>query len=374
MLSDFLPQIIKTTDKVEFYKVVARLIASINDSHAYPTVNGQDIMKTFEIDKGYPIPFSMAVIDSQVVLTKVDTTVLNCGFVDGDILLSIDGQDAFATLESFIPYIPSSNKNVTYDHLLGFMGVLRGWTNGSTSHFEVLRDKDTLNISAQSHKINWSNVDYGKNPNYYPVKSYCRLNNNVGYLNVPEIEHNNVGAALDSILNCKAIIIDIRGYTKGFNSYEHGAYFIPTGTHYVNIYKPSPINAGEFTKDETGIVDYADVLSKIKQPYSGNVVLLVNERTFSATEFIAMSLQSAGQNVVTIGSQTGGTDGNTIQIRLPYNITTSYSGLGIEYPDNTKTQRTGVRVDHVVKPTVPGVKDGRDEVMEYAISYIENNF
>jgi hypothetical protein len=46
---------------------------------------------------------------------------------------------------------------------------------------------------------------------------------------------------------------------------------------------------------------------------------------------------------------------------------TSFSGLGIYYPDNTNTQRVGVKIDIQVKPTIKGIKEGRDEVMEKAL-------
>ena len=37
------------------------------------------------------------------------------------------------------------------------------------------------------------------------------------------------------------------------------------------------------------------------------------------------------------------------------------------YPDGTETQRKGVRIDKEVKPTIKGIKEGRDEVLEEAL-------
>jgi hypothetical protein len=48
------------------------------------------------------------------------------------------------------------------------------------------------------------------------------------------------------------------------------------------------------------------------------------------------------------------------------------SGLGIEYPDGTRTQRNGVKIDYEIKPTIRGVKLGKDELLSKAVSLIEN--
>ncbi|MBX5461165.1 MAG: hypothetical protein IRZ28_08750 [Steroidobacteraceae bacterium] len=46
------------------------------------------------------------------------------------------------------------------------------------------------------------------------------------------------------------------------------------------------------------------------------------------------------------------------------------SGLGVFYPDRRPTQRIGIVPDIVVKPTIEGIRDGRDEVLEAAIRQI----
>jgi C-terminal processing protease CtpA/Prc len=37
------------------------------------------------------------------------------------------------------------------------------------------------------------------------------------------------------------------------------------------------------------------------------------------------------------------------------------------YPDKTETQRKGVKIDIEIKPTIEGLKQGRDEILEKAI-------
>ena len=73
-----------------------------------------------------------------------------------------------------------------------------------------------------------------------------------------------------------------------------------------------------------------------------------------------------------IGSQTAGSDGDITNIVLPGAKYTMISGLGVYYPDGRTTQRIGVKLDEVVEPSLKGIKDGRDEVLDRAIKIINN--
>ena len=46
------------------------------------------------------------------------------------------------------------------------------------------------------------------------------------------------------------------------------------------------------------------------------------------------------------------------------------SGIGVFYPDKRPTQRVGIIPDQEVKPTIAGVRAGRDEVLEAALRNI----
>jgi C-terminal processing protease CtpA/Prc len=103
--------------------------------------------------------------------------------------------------------------------------------------------------------------------------------------------------------------------------------------------------------------------------YGGKVIVLVNEETQSSSEYATMLLQVADK-VKTIGSQTAGADGNVSQIEF-LGFKSKMSGLGVFYPDETETQRKGVKIDIEVLPTIKAIQEGRDEVLEKALEYIK---
>jgi C-terminal processing protease CtpA/Prc len=106
-----------------------------------------------------------------------------------------------------------------------------------------------------------------------------------------------------------------------------------------------------------------------KKPFSGKMMVLANEVTQSLGEFTVMAFKATG-NASIIGSQTAGADGRITDIFLPGGLKTGISGYGVYYPNKTETQRIGIVPDIEVKPTINGIKEGRDEMLEKAIEMI----
>jgi C-terminal processing protease CtpA/Prc len=71
-----------------------------------------------------------------------------------------------------------------------------------------------------------------------------------------------------------------------------------------------------------------------------------------------------------VGSTTAGADGNISPIPLPGNLRSVISGIGVFYPDKRPTQRVGIIPDVEARPTVEGIRAGRDEVLEQALRLI----
>jgi len=86
-------------------------------------------------------------------------------------------------------------------------------------------------------------------------------------------------------------------------------------------------------------------------------------------EYFAMAFRAVPKKNI-IGSTTAGIDGNVSDFVFPGRITTLITGIGIYSPDGRETQRVGIIPDIEAKPTIQGIRDGRDEVLEKAIEVI----
>jgi Peptidase family S41 len=166
------------------------------------------------------------------------------------------------------------------------------------------------------------------------------------------------------IKNTKGLIIDDRNYPSDFIIYELSNYLLPDSIPFVKFSNGSVEHPGLFTFTKA-----LNAGKNNKDYYKGKVVVLLNEISQSSAEFHAMAYR-VHPNVTVIGSTTAGADGNVSQISLPGGIRTGISGIGVYYPDGKETQRIGIVPDIEVKPTIAGIKSGRDELLEKAIEII----
>ena len=60
------------------------------------------------------------------------------------------------------------------------------------------------------------------------------------------------------------------------------------------------------------------------------------------------------------------------QSHLPGGIFSYISGIGVYYTNGEETQRKGIRIDLEVTPTIQGIKNGKDELLERAIDIINS--
>ena len=103
--------------------------------------------------------------------------------------------------------------------------------------------------------------------------------------------------------------------------------------------------------------------------YEKPVVLLINENTQSNAEYTTMSLRT-GENVTVLGSNSVGADGNVTYLPLLNGKNLTFTSLGVYTPEMGQTQRIGLSPDIEVYPTIQGIKEERDELMEAAIEYL----
>ena len=97
--------------------------------------------------------------------------------------------------------------------------------------------------------------------------------------------------------------------------------------------------------------------------------MLIDERAFSASEHTGLLFEAANGTTF-VGSPTMGANGDVTTLTLPGNIIISFSGHDVRHADGRQLQRVGL-VPHIeVRPTIKGIRDGRDEVLERARKFL----
>jgi len=45
-----------------------------------------------------------------------------------------------------------------------------------------------------------------------------------------------------------------------------------------------------------------------------------------------------------------------------------FFSIGVYYPNGQETQRVGISIDKVITPSIQGIIDGKDKLLEYAVN------
>jgi C-terminal processing protease CtpA/Prc len=105
------------------------------------------------------------------------------------------------------------------------------------------------------------------------------------------------------------------------------------------------------------------------EKYRGRTVMLIDERAMSQAEHMGLFLKAANGTTF-IGTPTAGANGDVARFTIPGGITISFSGHDIRHPDGRQLQRAGLQPDIEARPTIAGIRSGRDEVLERALEYL----
>lgn len=241
-------------------------------------------------------------------------------------------------------------------------------SNMLENNLTYIRDNDTITQRVIFDKGDLLWEEYQKQFRKYAKKQVgVWLSDSIAYIDLAKI-YTNATMSLVPLINSKGIIIDLRCYPN--NSYQDICnFFLTQEKDFFKFTYPDMCSPSSFlltTKKAQKIGNY-----KIEHIYKGKLVILVDETTQSHGEFTAMALQTI-PNSVTIGSRTAGTDGNVSTINLPDGASTTFSGIGIYYPDGTETQKRGVKIDIEVLYTLKNVRDEIDPMIKRAMNYINN--
>ena len=360
VLKDFIPQFIATENAEQYTLVTLRLIATIKDTHA----NIFNNYPTLESIKGkYRVPFRADFVEDKLIVSGYRTDSL--GIQDrvkiGDIIVSINGESIEKLVKRYLPITPASNyetqlRDLPWNYLMR--------SNNDEMQFVVKRNGKLIKLNVTTLK--------GKStyraPGQKEKAAYYLINDQIGYVNAGKYRNSEMPQMKKMFAKAKGIIVDIREYPSDLMAYTFANYFKSAKSLFVKISLVDYSNPGTFV-----IADSAyNGPAKNDDLYNGKVVVIVNSDTQSQGEFTTMALQSSS-NVSVIGSQTAGADGEVTTIVLPGGISTRISSRGIFYPDNSPTQGTGVKIDFIVKPTIKGIIDRKDELLEKAINILTNN-
>jgi len=234
---------------------------------------------------------------------------------------------------------------------------------GPAGDFEIEVEKADGSMQTYTLYRNYSDFyDFQVNATNDPSWTTIELEDcEVGYVNMGLLEVSEITLMRLNLWSKDAIIFDIRNYPNG-TMWNMIPYLYDHPIDIASFTTPNPSYAGQFYWQ-----DVALGYNNNNDIYEGKVILLFNEDTQSQAEYTVMGLEQH-PGAIKIGSQTAAADGNVSLIDLPGNITAYFTGLGTYYPDQTPTQRVGIIPDIEMTPTIEGIRNEVDEILEFALS------
>lgn len=359
-LAIFIPQIIAARNQYKYVNTLVRLVSTIRDTHAFISSN------VYQHYLGrYKLPFQAKFIADQLVVTGYykDTLNVTQQLKIGDVITSINGKTVKELVKDHVPVTSASNLPTVLRDMPGLY-LLR--SHEPVFKLEISRAGQFLTVD-QEGPLNDKFDSYSKDWDPKPkAPGFELLSKDIGYIYCKTFKATELDQIREQFKNTAGIIIDMRNYPTDEMGYSLSTYLKPNPSPFVRFSQGSISRPGSFRYGPPVISG-----SKTEDYYKGKVVVIVNEMTQSNAEFVTMAFQTA-PNVKVIGSTTAGADGNIVSIPLPGGFKTFISGIGVYYPDGFNAQGTGVKIDYVVKPTLNGVKNGADELLEAAKQHILN--
>jgi peptidase S41-like protein len=356
VLAEFIPRIGLAKNKTSYQLETIALIAKVTDTHA----NLWSAPPQIRPPAGdCQLPVTTRFVEDRAVVTGYAdaTTGPATGLNVGDAIDSIDDVPVATLVSRWTPYYPASNQPTR------LRDIGRSMMRGACADARLAIDRGgrTMEIAARRQPLASVNQQAGTTHDR-PGDTFQLLSDQVAYVKLSSVRADQASTYISRSQGTKGLVIDIRNYPSEFVVFAIGNLLAGRATPFAQFTTLDLQHPGAFR--------WAGIPSlEPQQPhYAGKVVVLVDEVSQSQAEYTTMAFRAAG--AIVVGSTTAGADGNVSQIPLPGGLRTMISGLGVFYPDKTPTQRIGIVPDVVVRPTITGIRAGRDEVLEEALRQI----
>lgn len=363
VLPRFIPKFEANKDVVEYQTTVQELVTEIHDSHG-----GVRNAKAAHEKLGM---FQPAVVTSYIENKSVVTRVLdkNLPIKVGDVVLAVDDQPVEKRKEYLSRYLSASTPQWL---MLGVHSTLLTGPKDSVAKLRVSTENGETRdvtlpraVSILDPKV-WGQFDHTS-----PMIQV--LPSGYGYVDLTRLEVSDVDKMFDTIKNTPAVIFDMRGYPNG--TAPSIAPRLTEKKDFVGalfsrpLLEATSLNVDYFA--DGAHYSFSQKLPGVKgDVYKGKVVVLINEEAVSQAEHLCLFFEAAA-DVTFVGTPTAGANGDITLMVLPGNLVVSFTGHNVRHADGRQLQRVGIQPTIRVAPTIRGIADGRDEILEAAIKYLQ---
>jgi C-terminal processing protease CtpA/Prc len=354
-LAEFIPRMREARDATDYALTVSELAVRIQDSHV--TLASPVLDAYFGTHRP---AVRVDLVEGLTVITDVAPELAEAALHVGDVVLSVDGEDASARRGRLARYLPAStsgrlDNKIDSQFLLG--------PRSQPALIEVRGQDGTVRQVSAARTLE----GLGPRSRMRAGPVYTVLASGYGYVDLQRLEAKQVDAAFEAIRNTPGAIFDMRGYPAS------GARAVVS--HLARPGPPPAVIGGSMRYDgSSGSFSLEESLwtlerSEPGERFAGRLVVLADGSSQSAAEHICALIKSAAAPTF-IGSRTSGANGGVTRTILPGGIVVNFTGQSVRHGDGSQLQRVGIVPDIEAHPTLAGIRAGRDDALERAIEFL----
>ncbi len=337
---------IEVDDRKSHRRVLQRMLSVLKDSH----INVIDRDESSQIEQAL-LPIDLQAVDGElVVAASQDTDRVQVG----DRIVAVDGEPAAEWISDRLAHHSGPHHRNMWR--AGF-DLLRG-PKGEKTTLKLARNDQRIEIELVHELDQLLAVRTGD-----PVDE---LVEGVVYIDLDRIEQPELDRALSDLDEPRALVFDLRGYPSGLQPGFLGRLMDREDDFegWMRVLVAQGPN-GDLVEGERFEWGLPAIEPRIQAP----VVFLTDASAISYSESILGLVKYHGLGTI-VGSNTAGANGNIQTVNLPGAFRVIYTAMRVIGPDGEPFQGRGIEPDVRVEPSVEGLREGRDEVLERALELL----
>lgn len=349
-INDFLT----VNNKISYYKAILKLIANLDDNHS--KVSSTQVLTT--IFGNFVPNFRIRKINKSYYISSFRAKdMVTYGLKLGDKLVSLNG-NKIENLDSLMsPFLSGGNTESRQREINKSILI----SHNEYNEIEILRNNKLIkkqirfynfNLLKKFHRMDEKDWENKTSVVWYP--------NKIAYLYMNHLFEKNFDRNVTEILKSSGYILDLRGFHN--DGVAHKIIELLTKKALckeTSIY--ADINYPGVLKSTSNTPKVSDSIL-----YKNKVVLIVDESTQGHAEYVVEIFKNKLKTKV-IGNTTAGASGEVAFFVFPGNVKVEFTGVGINYCNNSISQRVGIELDSVINYNADYLVQGRDIMIETAL-------
>lgn len=335
-------------DRKDHRRLLQRLMVGIGDSHA--RVYETDPEKDEDVAW---LPIVLVRLEGELIVAAAESAD---SVQPGDRITAIDGEDAGERFERQMALYSGSAQWRSYRAILD---LLRG-APGNSMSLQVEREGEEFEAQLDFEATGPLET------HSYPATE--ELASGVFYVNLSAMDAETLDVLIPDLVEARGVVFDLRGYpgSAGDKVLNHLLASPDDWTGWLNTMLARAPDGDLVTAVESGWA-----MQPAEPHIDARAVFLTDHRAISYAESILGMVKYHDLGTI-VGSETAGANGNIIGLQLPGAFTALYTGMRAIGPDGVPIHGRGIEPDIRVVPTIEGLREGRDEVLERALEALEN--